>query len=258
VGVTRHRGVNSRQWGLLKSFAHIRRSLEWRCAPLRALRLLYFAAVPVWTTAGGGLPRAVRGNQAQNPGVLLDDGKHCVRMHSFGRTVARRQSQSLRSDGDGDRLRDDLLLGDGLARIAQIVKVEADRLLGVLDALDHSLPFGDTPRQSGHRDGVTAILGVGVEQDRVGRHPTHDSRLQQTRKLIARDLYGLQDRRKRLRLENPAGVDRDHDSCSSPLGMNQNHVGTELTARGPPRAVQRAEQISAGNARRSGHVGARY
>jgi hypothetical protein len=36
-----------------------------------------------------------------------------VRTHSFGRTVARRQSRSLRGDGDGDRLGNDLLLGHG-------------------------------------------------------------------------------------------------------------------------------------------------
>jgi hypothetical protein len=35
-------------------------------------------------------------------------------------------------------------------------------------------------------------------------------------------------------------------------------VGTGLTARGPPRAVQRTEQISAGDAGGSGHVSARY
>jgi hypothetical protein len=214
--------------------------------------LLYFIAVPLWTAAGGGLPPAVCGDQAQTPGVVLDEGKHYVRTRSFRRTVARRQSPSLRGDGDGDCLGGDLLLGDGLARVVQVVKVEADRFLGVLDALDHGLPFGHAPRQGGHRDGVAAVVGVGVEQDRVGRHPTHDSRLQQTRKLIARDLCGLEDRRERLRLENPAGVDRNHDSRSGPLGVNQNHVRTGLTARGPPRAVQRSEQISAGDAGRSG------
>jgi hypothetical protein len=251
-------GVNSRQWGLLKSFTHIRQSLEWCCAPLRTPRLLYFAAVPAWTTAGEESPHAVRGNQAQDPGVMLDEGKHCVRMHSFGRTVARPQPQSLRSDGDGDRLGDDFLFGDRLTRVVQVVKVEADRLLGVLDTLDHGLPFGDAPRQSRHRDGVTAVFGVGIEQDRVGRRPTHYGRLQQTRKLIASDLCGLKDCRERLRLENPAGMNRDHDSRSGTLRMNQNHMGTGLTAHSPPRAVQRAEQISAGNARRSGHAGAWY
>lgn len=251
-------GVNSRQWGLLESFAHIRWSLRDRCSPLRAPRLLYFAAVPLWTAVGGSLPRAVCGDPAQNPGVVPDEVEHWVRTRSFGQTVACRQSRSLRGDGDSDRLRDDFLLGDGLARVVQIVKVEADRLLGVLDALDHGLPFGNAPRQGGHRDGVAAVLGVRVEQDRVGRHPTHYSRLQQTRKLIASDLCGLEDCCERLRLENPASVNRDHDSCSGPLGVNQDHVGTGLTARGPPRVMQRAEQISAGDAGRSGHVGARY
>ena len=224
----------------------------------RAPRLLYFAAVQLWTAAGGGLPRAICRGPGAEPWCRADEGKHWVRRSSFGRTVARHQSRSLRSDGDGDRLGDDLLLGDGLARIAQVIKVEADRLLGVLDALNHGLPFGDAPRQSGHGDGVTAVLGVGVEQDRVGRRPTHDSRLQQTRKLIASDLCGLKDCRERLRLENPAGMNRDHNSRSGTLGMHQNHMGTGLTAHSPPRAVQRSEQISAGNARRSGHVGAWY
>jgi hypothetical protein len=53
-------------------------------------------------------------------------------------------------------------------------------------------------------------------------------------------------------------MNRDHDSRSGTLWMNQNHMGTGLTAHSPPRAVQRSEQISAGNARRSGHVGAWY
>ena len=244
--------ANSRQRGLLRSFLHVKWSRVGCCGPLRAPRLLYFAAVPLWTAAGGGgLPRAVCGNQAQNSGVVLDEGKHCLRTRSFGRTVAHRQSRSLRGDGDGDRLGGDLLFGDGLARVVQVVKVEADRFLGVLNALDHGLPFGDASRQSGHRDGVATILRVRVKQDRVGRHPAHDSRLQQARKLIACDLRGLEDRRERLRLENPAGVDRDHDSRSGPLGVNQDHVRTGLTARGPPRAVQRTEQISAGDTRRS-------
>jgi hypothetical protein len=220
--------------------------------------LLYFAAVPIWTTVGGGLPHTVCGNQARNPSVMQTKGSIVSERITFGRTVARRQSKSLRSDGDSDRLGDDLLLGDRLTRVMQVIKVEADRLLGILDTLDHGLPFGDTPRKSRHRDGVTAVLGVGVEQDRVGRHPTHYSRLQQTRKLITSDLCGLKDRRERLRLENPAGMNRDHNSRSGPLGMNQNHMRTGLTAHSPPRAVQRAEQISAGNARRSGHAGAWY
>jgi len=231
-------GVNCRRWSLLRSFTHVKRSRGWCCGPLGAPRLLYFAAVPLWTAAGGGLPCAVCGDQAQTPGVVLDEGKYYVRTRSFGRTVTCRQSRSLRGDGDGDgdRLGGDLLLRDRLARVAQVIKIETDRLLGVLDALDHAFPFGNAPRQGGHRDGVAAVLGVGVgvEQDRVGRHPTHYSRLQQTRKLIARDLCGLEDCRERLRLENPAGVNRDHNSRSGPLGVNQDHVGTRLTARGPP------------------------
>ena len=151
----------------------------------------------------GACPAPYVGGQAQNPGVVL--------------TMARRQSQSLRSDGDGDRLGGDLLLRDGLTRVMQVVKVEPDRLLGVLDTLDHGLPFGDAPRQSGHRDGVTAVLGVRVEQDRVGRQPTHASRLQKTRRLIASDLCGLKDCRERLRLENPAGMNRAHHSRSGTL-----------------------------------------
>ena len=65
---------NSRQWGLLKSLAHIRRSREWCCRPLGAPRLLYFAAVQLWTAVGGGFPRAVCRDQAQNPGVVLAKG----------------------------------------------------------------------------------------------------------------------------------------------------------------------------------------
>ncbi len=52
-------GVNSRQRGLLESFAHVRRFLGWCCGPLGVPRLLYFAAVQLWTAAGGGLPCAV-------------------------------------------------------------------------------------------------------------------------------------------------------------------------------------------------------
>jgi hypothetical protein len=251
-------GVNCRRWGSLRPSTHVKQYLGWGCGPLGAPRLLYFAAVPLWTAASGGLPCTVCGDQVQNLGALPDEGKRCVKTRSFGRTVVRGQWESLRGDGDGDRLGDDLLLGDRLPRVTQVVKVEADRLLGVLDALDHGFPFGDAPRQGRHRDGVTAVLGVGVEQDRVGRQPAHDSRLQQVRKLIARDLCGLKDCRERLRLEDPAGMSRDHNSRSGPLGVNQNHVRTGLTTRAPPRAVQRAEQISAGGARRSGHVGARY
>jgi hypothetical protein len=53
----------------------------------------------LWTAAGEGLPRAVYGDQAQNPGVVPDEGKHWIRTRSFGRTVACHQSQSLRGDG---------------------------------------------------------------------------------------------------------------------------------------------------------------
>src|SRR5947209_4343171 len=109
-------GVNSRQRSLMGSFEHVKQSRRWCCGSLSGPRLLYFTAVPLWTAAGGSLPRAVCGETRRRTlGVVLDEGKLCVRTRSFGRTVARHQSRSLRGDGDGDRLGDDLLFGNGLA-----------------------------------------------------------------------------------------------------------------------------------------------
>jgi hypothetical protein len=73
--------ANSRQQGSMESFAHVRRSAGGCSGSLGGPRLLYFAAVQQWTAAGGGLPRAVCGDQAQNPGLV-----HCLeRVASGGR-----------------------------------------------------------------------------------------------------------------------------------------------------------------------------
>jgi hypothetical protein len=46
-------GVNCRRWGWLGSFTHLGRSLRDHCGPLRAPRLLYFAAVRQLPETGG-------------------------------------------------------------------------------------------------------------------------------------------------------------------------------------------------------------
>jgi hypothetical protein len=53
------------------SFEDVKQSRGWCCGLLLSgPRLLYSYGPP----AGGGLPRAVCGDQAQNPGVVLDGG----------------------------------------------------------------------------------------------------------------------------------------------------------------------------------------
>jgi hypothetical protein len=109
-----HFCVNSRQRGLMGSFEHVKQSHRWCCGSLSGPWLLYFAAVQLWTAAGGGLPRASAGTRRRTlVSCWTKESTTSERVASGGRWP-RHQSRSLRGDGDGDRLGDDLLLGDGL------------------------------------------------------------------------------------------------------------------------------------------------
>jgi hypothetical protein len=59
------------------------------------------------------------------------------------------------------------LFGDRLTRRAPLFKVKGDRLLGVLDRRGQGVSLTDTARQRGHRDPVSALFGIWVQDDGV-------------------------------------------------------------------------------------------
>jgi hypothetical protein len=105
-----------------------------------------------------------------------------------------------------------------------------DRLLGSLNALIDGVPLRHTPRQSGHEDGVAALVFIWLKDYGVPAHEANPS--QERPKFCRRKPRLVQNRQQSFRLDRLARVHGNRDS-PRPFRMSQEYVGAALRVAKP-------------------------